>query len=68
MSDERDDFDRNEIEGNEPLEENNFYSSEFDASRSESSMDESHSTTEPIYPLESIPEGTGTDRAWYVVH
>jgi transcriptional antiterminator NusG len=68
MMDERDDIDRNEIDDNSPLEEKDSYSGESDASRSEMSMDESPSTTEPLFPLESIPEGTATDRAWYVVH
>jgi transcription termination/antitermination protein NusG len=66
MMDERDDYDRNELEGESPLESESF-SSESSASRSEESMDTPAASTEPIYPLESIPEGT-TDRAWYVVH
>jgi transcription termination/antitermination protein NusG len=67
MSDERDDFDRNDYNGENPLEIEPT-SSDVSASRSEESMATTPAGTEPIFPLESIPEGTATDRAWFVVH
>jgi transcriptional antiterminator NusG len=67
MLDERDDIDRNEFDDDQPLEEESS-SSEYSASRSEEIKgSEAESHDEPLYPLESIPEGT-SERAWYVVH
>lgn len=64
--DERDDIDRNEFDDNQPLDEE-LSSSEINASQSEESSESGSESNEPLYPLESIPEGT-SDRAWYVVH
>jgi transcription termination/antitermination protein NusG len=66
MMDARDDIDRNEINDDQPLE-NEPLSSELTASSSEETESIESTGTEPIFPLETIPEGT-TDRAWYVVH
>jgi transcriptional antiterminator NusG len=66
MLDERDDIDRNEYDDDQPLEEESS-SSEFNASRSEENSGHEPESHEPLYPLESIPEGT-SERAWYVVH
>jgi transcriptional antiterminator NusG len=66
MMDARDDIDRNEFDDDQPLE-NESLSSEYSASSSEETGSTDSAAAEPIYPLETIPEGT-TDRAWYVVH
>ena len=66
MMDARDDIDRNEFDDDQPLE-NEPLSSEINASSSEESVSTEPAVAAPIFPLETIPEGT-TDRAWYVVH
>jgi transcriptional antiterminator NusG len=66
MMDARDDIDRNENDDNQPLDEG-IDSSELTASQSEENIESGSAPVEPVFPLESIPEGT-TERAWYVVH
>lgn len=64
--DARDDIDRNEYDDDQPLDEGTA-SSELNASQSEENIESGTENIEPVFPLESIPEGT-TERAWYVVH